>query len=790
MRIDRINIRSFGNLIRWNSGDLKDNLTVIYGHNESGKSTITEFIRSTLFPWPNRKGGLYPIPSKNDSGTIEVSMDNGDRRILVREQKKVREENGKRTISEEFSNIDPATYRALYGLDLEELTNSKVISANDFKSRFLTIPGGENIPEISKDIDSRLEALMTPEKMSDTRQIGACMKELDEIDTKIRDIEQKMDQYDSLYSEREDLKKKVLDKKKLIDLSSNENARKRLNRSQSGNLAHLKELEDESDALSEFDSFDLDDDKRFDSVSEEIERIKSEIPSEKEAKNVDGILSKRSEIESICSSSNGYIKNKASISSIESEQRRLEGEISDLETKTGWTSERASKVKSGQYVISKAERVLQRRSGRKFGKRELMMFGVGLLGIIIAVAGIALMKNTIVTVIGAVVALIGIASPFVIVAMDKKNPLNWEQWIVNEGYPEGMTPEKAIVLASDLQRLCDLNAKKATNESERAKLIAETTLFERRLSPLAIAFGLDGSTEDNIESLRTMLNEADRIKQENDRIVKLREKLKSDMEERSKLLKKWGSAERFKEAREKKVRLIELRKQIETLKQSIEATTKLSINELRAFLDDDIPDADDLKDDSDQYSQRIGEITHMMDEIMDDGAYDALLTKRMNTEERLKGLVREWATYSIAQTMIRDSCDHFYSNLQPTVVIRANRYLSLMTEGRYQLDNDPRDNDIVVKDNVMRKNSTQWSSGLGDQIYLSIKMALAEEITAEKMPMIMDDVLVRFDDERKQGACKAIYEFSRENQVILFTCDRSICNYFRLEGDINEIALG
>ena len=90
----------------------------------------------------------------------------------------------------------------------------------------------------------------------------------------------------------------------------------------------------------------------------------------------------------------------------------------------------------------------------------------------------------------------------------------------------------------------------------------------------------------------------------------------------------------------------------------------------------------------------------------------------------------------------------------------------------------------------MRKNSSQWSSGLGDQIYLSIKMALAEEITAEKMPMIMDDILVRFDDERKQGACKAIYEFSRENQVIMFTCDNSVFNYFRLEGNFNEITLG
>ena len=789
MRIDRINIRSFGNLIRWNSGELKDNMTVIYGHNESGKSTITEFIRSTLFPM-NGKKGLYPLPSKSDSGIIEITMDNGDRRTLVREQKKVKEESGKRTISEEFSNIDPATYRALYGLDLEELTNSKVISANDFKSKFLTIPGGENIPAISKDVDTRLEELMTPEKMSDTREIGACMKEIDEIYAEIADIEQKMDQYDALYSEREDLKRKVLDKKKLIDLSNDERARKRLNRSQSGNLSHLKELEDEYDGLSEFDSFDPEDNARFDNISEEIERIKSEVPSDKEVKNVDNVLSKRADIESICSSSNDYIKNKASISKVESDLKEQTDEIASLEKKTGWSSEQASKVRSGQYIISKAERVLQKRNGRRFGKREYECFGVGIIGIIIAIVGVILLNNLIMTAVGAVIALIGIALPFIIVAKEKKNPLNWEQWIAKEGYPAGIEPEKAIILAENLQRLCELNEKRVATENERARLIAETSLFERRLAPLAIAFNLKGSTEENLEQLRTMLNEAILIKEQNERIIKLRDKLKADMDERSRLLRRWGSSEKFKEAYRNKLKRIDLKKEIDTLKQSIETTTKLSIGELKAFLDDDIPDTDDLKDDSDQYSQRIGEITHMMESLMDDDAYNTLLTRKMNAEERLRGLVREWATYSIAQTIIRDSCDHFYSNLQPAVVIRANRYLSLMTEGRYQLDNDPRDNDIVVKDSTMRKNSSQWSSGLGDQIYLSIKMALAEEITAERMPMIMDDVLVRFDDERKQGACKAIYEFSRENQVIMFTCDRSVCNYFRMEGNINEIALG
>ena len=789
MKIKSISIRSFGNLLHWNSGELKDNMTLIYGRNESGKSTITEFIRSTLFPLGGKKA-TYPLSSKNDSGSIEIVMDNGERRKLIREQKKVKEESGKRTVSEEFPNMDPSTYRALYGLDLEQLTENKVISSGDFRGKFLTIPGGENIPDISKEIDGRLEELMSPGKMSDAREIGACLKEIDNINEQISEIESKLGEYDSLYQEREELRDTVREKKKLMDLSGNERAKRRLIKSQSANLAHLDELETESFELSNYESFNPEDKLRMDSLRKEIEELKNEIPSDDSLKDAGAVLSKYNDVERICAGSAKYLSEKETVSRLGIEINAIKSDISDIETNTGWTSEQASKVKNGQYIVSKAERVLQRRSGANFGKKEYMFFGVGVIGILLAVLGFALLKSPVIGIVGAIVALSGFAVPFVIVSGRKKNPLNWEQWIVSEGYPEGITPERAILLAENLRKLCDLNEKLRKYELERQSLTASVSLFERTLSPIAISFGLRGSTEENIEDLRKMLNDAVTVKAENERIAKTKEKLKADTDERNRLIKKWGSEDRFNEANERKQRLTDVKKEIETLRASIESTTGLSIQELRAFIDNDVPDTEDLKDDSEQCNQRIGEITQIMSGLMDDDEYGRLQTEKMNAETRLKELIREWAVYSVAQTIIRDSCNRFYSDLQPTVVTNANRYLSLMTEGRYQLDNDPRDDEIYVRDNTTRKNSSQWSSGLGDQIYLSVKMALAEEITAEKMPMIFDDVLVRFDDDRKQGACKAIYEFSRKNQVIMFTCDRTVCNCMRLEGEINEITLG
>ena len=55
---------------------------------------------------------------------------------------------------------------------------------------------------------------------------------------------------------------------------------------------------------------------------------------------------------------------------------------------------------------------------------------------------------------------------------------------------------------------------------------------------------------------------------------------------------------------------------------------------------------------------------------------------------------------------------------------------------------------------------------------LSLKMAVSLSLSAERPPVILDDVLLTSDSGRKAGACEAIAKLSRDIQVIYFTCDR------------------
>ena len=63
------------------------------------------------------------------------------------------------------------------------------------------------------------------------------------------------------------------------------------------------------------------------------------------------------------------------------------------------------------------------------------------------------------------------------------------------------------------------------------------------------------------------------------------------------------------------------------------------------------------------------------------------------------------------------------------------------------------------------------SDGTRDQLYLALRVASLERHAAhhEPMPVVLDDVLVHFDDARAKAALEVLGELGRSTQVLLFT---------------------
>ena len=77
---------------------------------------------------------------------------------------------------------------------------------------------------------------------------------------------------------------------------------------------------------------------------------------------------------------------------------------------------------------------------------------------------------------------------------------------------------------------------------------------------------------------------------------------------------------------------------------------------------------------------------------------------------------------------------------------------------------------IVELENGEYISANRLSIGTIDELYLSLRLSMIDEISNEKMPIILDEAFAYFDDERLKNCLIFLAEKSKEHQVIILTC--------------------
>ena len=74
------------------------------------------------------------------------------------------------------------------------------------------------------------------------------------------------------------------------------------------------------------------------------------------------------------------------------------------------------------------------------------------------------------------------------------------------------------------------------------------------------------------------------------------------------------------------------------------------------------------------------------------------------------------------------------------------------------------------------KEPSSLSTGTREQLYLAIRLAFVMHYCrdSEPLPLVMDDVLVNFDDRRARQTLDVLIERSREVQILFLTCHRHV----------------
>lgn len=138
-----------------------------------------------------------------------------------------------------------------------------------------------------------------------------------------------------------------------------------------------------------------------------------------------------------------------------------------------------------------------------------------------------------------------------------------------------------------------------------------------------------------------------------------------------------------------------------------------------------------------------------------------------DTEKRLAGRCRALQT---AMEQIRLAADRLGRQTAGSLNKRATEIFAALTDGRYGSMEIGGKLQISVWDGSRRIPAERLSRGTLEQIYFSVRMAAAEILQEEPMPVILDETFVFYDEKRLKSALKWLRGQNR--QVIILSCNR------------------
>jgi len=121
----------------------------------------------------------------------------------------------------------------------------------------------------------------------------------------------------------------------------------------------------------------------------------------------------------------------------------------------------------------------------------------------------------------------------------------------------------------------------------------------------------------------------------------------------------------------------------------------------------------------------------------------------------------------------------------------ASKYFSLFTNNLYrQIVISPnKAPEIILEDGKVTDPDT-LSVGASDQLYLAMRLAVLDLLYASyKAPLILDDSFVNFDHERLLFVKDAVQEIAETRQVFILTCDPSYMEWSSNVTDLNSFTI-
>jgi uncharacterized protein YhaN len=195
----------------------------------------------------------------------------------------------------------------------------------------------------------------------------------------------------------------------------------------------------------------------------------------------------------------------------------------------------------------------------------------------------------------------------------------------------------------------------------------------------------------------------------------------------------------------------------------------------------------DLENDLSRAFEQSGGIQREIEALENDTQGTKVRFELRQIEEQLRSLARDWVVCETSSRTIDDLRREFERTRQSPALAEAGRFFARMTGNKYRNLWAPLgERRLIVEDDRGRSFPVHsLSRGTREQLLLAVRLAVVRELARQgiSLPVILDDVIVNFDEERASATVALLLELAAQGQqVLFFTCHKHLAELFAARG--------
>lgn len=154
-------------------------------------------------------------------------------------------------------------------------------------------------------------------------------------------------------------------------------------------------------------------------------------------------------------------------------------------------------------------------------------------------------------------------------------------------------------------------------------------------------------------------------------------------------------------------------------------------------------------------------------------SFVALEEELENLEEQHQELEQRRVEIQDVMNALAVAYGKMKEEVTPKFTDKLSAAINKISNGKYKKVRINVNGDIMVEQaNGEYIDAENLSLGTVDQLYLSLRLATIEEMTQEKMPIILDEAFAYYDNERMKNILTYLAKSYADRQIIIFTCSK------------------